>query len=209
MLTRLAARLDLEPDELQRALALGAILAGITCSYTLSKTVRDAHFLSELPVSLLPYVYLGVGAASTLASFLFTRLTRRAATWEALATISLVAAISLAVFGQLFRIQASWVPVSFYVWHNVYGLLVVSQVWLVANSVSNPREARRTFGLIGLGGILGGLVGGVIAAPLAHVLSLSALVTTAAVLQAAVVLLVRAGSPRVAEAEEPAPAEEK
>jgi ATP:ADP antiporter, AAA family len=204
MLARLAARLDLGPDELQRALALGLLLAGITGSYTLAKTVRDAHFLSELPVSLLPYIYLGVAAASTVASFLFARLTRRAASWEALATISLVAAISLALFGQLFRIDAPWVPVSFYVWTNVYGLLVVSQFWLFANSVSNPREARRTFGLIGLGGILGGLLGGLIAAPLARVWSLSALVTVAAVLQAAVVLLVRTGSPRAAQAEEPA-----
>jgi ATP:ADP antiporter, AAA family len=205
MLTRLATRLDLAPGELKRALALGLILAGITSSYTLSKTVRDAHFLSELPVALLPYVYLGVGAASVVASFLFARLTRRAATWEALAIISLVAAISLAVFGQLFRIEAPWVPVSFYLWNNVYGLLVVSQFWLFANSVSNPREARRTFGLIGLGGILGGLVGGMLAAPLAHVWSLAALLTAAGVLQAAVVLLVRAGSPRAAEAAEEEP----
>jgi AAA family ATP:ADP antiporter len=208
ILTRLATRLDLGSDELKRALALGLILAGITGSYTLSKTVRDAHFLTELPVSLLPYVYLGVGAASVIASVLFARLTRRAATWEALAIISLVAAISLAVFGQLFRIDAHWVPVSFYVWNNVYGLLVVSQFWLFANSVSNSREARRTFGLIGLGGILGGLAGGLVAAPLAHVWSLSALLTAAAVVQAAVVLLVRKGSPRAAEAEaEPAAVE--
>ena len=46
MLTRIASKLDLRPDELKRALALGLILAGITGSYTLSKTVRDAHFLA-------------------------------------------------------------------------------------------------------------------------------------------------------------------
>src|SRR5947207_2310486 len=78
ILTRLATRLDLGPDELKRALALGLILAGITGSYTLSKTVRDAHFLTELPVSLLPYVYLGVGAASAIASVLFALLTAAA-----------------------------------------------------------------------------------------------------------------------------------
>src|SRR6185436_1537513 len=75
-------------------------------------------------------------------------------------------------------------------------------------SVSNPREARRTFSWIGLGGIFGGLVGGLIAAPLAHVWSLTSLLNTAAVLQALVVLLVRVGRRKVGhEVEEPASTE--
>ena len=49
----LAARLDLKPDELKRAFGLGLMLAGIIASYTLAKTVRDAHFLSVLPVLML------------------------------------------------------------------------------------------------------------------------------------------------------------
>ncbi|HET9325388.1 MAG TPA: Npt1/Npt2 family nucleotide transporter [Candidatus Eisenbacteria bacterium] len=205
----LAARLDLKPDELKRALGLGLMLGGVIGSYTLAKTVRDAHFLSELPVSVLPWVYIGVGVLSAFASGLLARVTRRAATWESLAVMSLLAAISLAAFGQLFRIQASWVPVTFYLWSNVYGLIVVSQFWLFANSVSNPREARRTFSFVGLGGILGGLVGGLIAAPLAHVWSLTSLLNAAAVLQALVVLLVRVGRSKAAqlETEEPAPEE--
>ena len=152
----LAKRLDLQTDELKRALGLGVMLAGVISSYTLAKTVRDAHFLSELPVSMLPYVSIGVGVLSAIVSSLLARLTRRAASWESLAIMSLLAAISLAVFGQLFRIEAPWVPVTFYLWSNVYGLIVVSQFWLFANSVSNPREARRTFSWIGLGGIFGG-----------------------------------------------------
>ncbi len=206
---RLAARFDLRPDEFKRALTLGIMLGGVTWSYTLAKTVRDAHFLSTLPVTALPYVYLGVGGLSALASALFARITRRSPGAESLAVMSLVAAISLAVFGQLFRIQASWVPVSFYLWSNIYGLIVISQFWLYANSVSNPREARRTFSLIGLGGILGGLLGGMLAAPLAHMWSLSSLLNAAALLQAAVVLLVRLGGRRVTGAElEPAPLED-
>jgi AAA family ATP:ADP antiporter len=206
----LAARLDLKPDELKRAFGLGLMLAGIIASYTLAKTVRDAHFLSVLPVSLLPWVYIGVGLLSAFVSALLSRVTRRAASWESLAVMSLLAAISLAAFGQLFRIRASWVPVAFYLWSNVYGLIVLSQFWLFANSVSNPREARRTFSLIGLGGIFGGLVGGLIAAPLANVWSLSSLLNVAAVLQALVVLLVRVGKSKVAsmETEAPAPLEE-
>jgi AAA family ATP:ADP antiporter len=204
MLTQLAARLQLKTDEMKRALALGLILGGVTASYTLTKTVRDAEFLAALPATLLPYVYLGVGIVSGLASIMFVRATRRAATWESLAVMALIAALSLAAFAQLFRITATWVPVAFYLWSNVYGLILVAQFWLFANGVSNPREARRTFSWIGLGGIVGGLLGGLIAAPLAQLWPLPSLLNAAAVLQALVVLLVRVSSSRAKdEAEAP------
>src|SRR5438552_1939914 len=106
-------KLELRPDEASRALTLAMILAGITTSYTLTKTVRDAFFLAHLPASKLPYVFLAVGLLTAAASLVFSRLTRRRASWEGLAMISAVAALSLGVFSQLFRLKATWVPVAF------------------------------------------------------------------------------------------------
>jgi ATP:ADP antiporter, AAA family len=180
---------------------LGIILAGITSSYTLTKTVRDAFFLANLPASKLPYVFLAVGALTALASLFFSRFTWRRASWEGLAWISMVAALSLGVFSQLFRFQASWVPVAFYLWVNVYGLILVAEFWLFANSISNPREARRTFGPVGSAGIVGGLIGGLIAAPLARLWTLPSLLLVAAVLQGAVALLVKLRASHTASAE--------
>jgi AAA family ATP:ADP antiporter len=191
VLKSLAARLHLEVGELQRALALGSILAGIIGSYTLARTVRDAEFLSRLPATLLPYVLIGVGGVSVLGSWVFARATRRASTWESLVGTALVVAVSLAAFGQLFRLGAPWVPIAFYLWSNLYGAVLGSQFWLFADSASHPREARRTFSLIGIGGILGGLAGGAIAAPLAHWWRLPSLLNAAALILALAVLLVR------------------
>ena len=208
VLERLGRRLELQPEEAKRALSLGLILAGVTGSYTLTKTVRDAFYLATLPATTLPYIYIAVGIVTAVASVLFARATRRRSSWEGLAGMAMVAAISLAVFGQLFRLKLAWIPIAFYLWVNVYGLILVSQFWLFANSVSHPREARRTFGLIGSGGILGALVGGAIASPLAHLWTLSSLLNVAALLQALVVLLMRVGPGRAGETEsvEAAPA---
>ena len=184
-------RLQLNPDEARRAITLGLALAGITSSYTLTKTVRDAFFLAHLPASKLPYVFLAVGALTAGASIFFSRLTRRRAAWEGLAWVSTLGALSLGIFSQLFRLQASWVPIAFYLWVNVYGLILVSEFWLFANSISHPREARRTFGPVGSAGIVGGLIGGIIAAPLARLWSLPSLLLVSALLQAGVALLVR------------------
>src|SRR5439155_1701339 len=66
MIDRIAQILRLKPDETRHALAFGATLFALTCSYTLVKTARDALFLAELPVALLPTVYLGGLLASPL-----------------------------------------------------------------------------------------------------------------------------------------------
>ena len=187
----LARRFQLDPDEARRAHALGAILFALVGSYTLVKTARDADFLAELPVSVLPYVLVVVGLLTLGATLVFGRLTQRLANWQALAAGAVSCGLSLLVFAWLFRLQARWVTIAFYLWANVYGLILMSQFWAFAASLSDPREARRTFGVIGVGGLLGGLFGGLIAAPLARMWSLSALVMAAAILLIAAVPLLR------------------
>jgi AAA family ATP:ADP antiporter len=163
MIDRLARLLRQEPSEFRQALALGAILFAITSSYTLVKTARDSLYLAQLPAQTLPYVYLGVGIITLAFSQVYAWLTRRWAAWKSLAGLAGVAAVSLVVFASFFRLPMSWVPVTFYLWINVYGLLLVSQFWAFTNSISDPRLAKRILGIVGGGGILGGLAGGLIA----------------------------------------------
>src|SRR5262249_55217296 len=154
--------------ELHHSLWLGAMLLAITSSYTLVKIARDALFLSLLPARLLPSVYLVVGGVTLVLSWSFGRLTQR---FSPLATLNATAALSaivLALFALTFDSGPDWIPVAFYVWVNVYGLILVSQFWIFTNSVSDPREAKKIFGIIGGGGILGGLLGGIVAASLAQ-----------------------------------------
>lgn len=193
MLDHLARRLQLEPAELRHALTLSGMLFSITSSYTLTKTARDAMFLAHLPASDLPYVYLGAGLLTVIVSLLFTRVTRRVPTWMTLAGTALVAAISLAVFAWAFGLALPWVPVAFYVWVNLYGLMLTSQFWNFTNSISDPREAKRIFGIVGGGGILGGLVGGLVAARLGSASGLAALLVVASGLVALTVPAVWAG----------------
>src|SRR5580765_3875024 len=142
---------------------------------------RRAHALGAILFALLT---LG-------ATLVFGRLTQRLANWQALAAGAVSCGLSLLVFAWLFRLHARWVTIAFYLWANVYGLILMSQFWAFAASLSDPREARRTFGVIGVGGLLGGLFGGLIAAPLARMWSLSALVMAAAILLIAAVPLLR------------------
>lgn len=182
MLDWFARRMRLETYEARHALVLGLVLLTLTSSYTLVKTSRDALYLAELPAETLPWVYLGVGVVTFVAAGLFSFWTRRKSTFETLAGTALVSAISLAGFAWLFRLTAPWVPVVLYLWVNVYGLLLMTQFWLFANSVSDPREAKRIYGTVGVGGIVGGLIGGLLAPALAGRWGLASLMVVAAAL---------------------------
>jgi len=190
MLVWLSRRLQLQSDETQRALVLGLVLFSLTSSYTLVKTARDALYLASLPAETLPWVFLGVGALTFVAAGIFARATRHRSTFETLTGTAMVSATSLGIFAYLFRLTAPWIPVVLYLWVNLYGLLLMSQFWLFANSISNPREAKRTYGIVGVGGILGGLFGGLAAPGLASAWNLSALMVVSALLLVAGVAVV-------------------
>src|SRR5262249_17275376 len=98
MVQRLARRFPLEPDEARRAHALAAIFFALVGSYTLVKTARDADFLAQYPVRVLPYVLMAIGVLTLGATLLFSRLTKRLANGQALAAGAVSCALSLLVF---------------------------------------------------------------------------------------------------------------
>ncbi len=59
----------------------------------------------------------------------------------------------------LFRTRAAWVSAAFFVFGLIFGLLLVSQFWTLANEIYDSRQARRLFGFIGGGASLGGITG--------------------------------------------------
>jgi ATP:ADP antiporter, AAA family len=211
VITAIGRRIRMEPRELADALGLGAILMAITCSYTLVKVSRDALFLSVLPARALPVVYLIVGVITLALAWAFGRLTRR---WSPLRTLiggAAIAAAVLAAFAFGFRSRQPWMPMAFYTWVNVYGLLLTSQFWIWTNSVSDPREARNIFGIVGGGGILGGLIGGIAAATLASRVSLASLALAGAAVLGVMVMVVALAVHRgqVRRPEEPPPVDDR
>jgi AAA family ATP:ADP antiporter len=50
----------------------------------------------------------------------------------------------------------------FNIWVSLFSIVTVSQGWLVAANVFNPREAKRLYGLLGLGAVVGAAFGSAI-----------------------------------------------
>jgi AAA family ATP:ADP antiporter len=91
-------------------------------------------------------------------TWLIARLPRR---WGLpIAQMGLV--VLLVVFWFLFQTSQAWVPVLFYLFGLLLGILLISQFWTLANVIYDPRQAKRVFGFIGGGAPLGGMAGSAI-----------------------------------------------
>ena len=53
------------------------------------------------------------------------------------------------LFWLLFRSEASWISAGFYLFGQIFGTLLLSQFWTLANEIYDPRQARRLFGFLG------------------------------------------------------------
>jgi len=177
--------MGMDARELRTALWLGAALLTVTSSYTLVKTARDSLFLSMLPATWLPWVYILVGIATLAVSLLFGWLTQWLSPRQSLVGSVLAAAAGLVACIFVVWDSYQWMPAVFYLYVNAYGLIVISQFWLYTNSRSDPRAMKRMGGVVGAGAILGGIVGGVLASTLGGWLPLRWLIAAGAGLLAA------------------------
>ena len=154
----------------------------IITSYYLIKPVSRSLVLGELGYRMVPYVDLLSAILMGPIVTVFAKLVDRVPKPRLVGGSFWAVAGILLVFWKLLGHSIPWLAGAFYVWVNVFSVLVVTLFWLVANDLYRPREAKRLFGLIGSGGILGGVVGSSIAALGAQVLGTGQLLLLAAVL---------------------------
>lgn len=128
-------------------------------AYNVLKPITRAKFIADLGADNLPYVQLAAGVLIGLAMTLYARLVdllpRR---WVIPVTQTALAAVLL-VFWLLFRLGGDWVSAAFYLFGLIFGILLISQFWTLANDMYDARQAKRLFGFIGGGASLGGVSG--------------------------------------------------
>jgi len=132
-------------------------------SHYIAKSVRNATFVQRVGADDLDVMYLLTAVVVTAAMVVYSRWVDRVRQTTLLQATFALTIGALLAFWQLLQ-GGSGVLVSgaFYLFVKLYGLLLVSQFWLVGNVLFTTRQAKRLFGPIGLGLILGGIAGGVI-----------------------------------------------
>ena len=152
------SRVDPDPGKpiLLRTLPFAALLFLLVAAHTLLETARDSLFLTQQPISHLPFVFLAVTAAvlalTPLQRLLWSTGHRGALPVTLLATGIITLSFWLAT-GQRGTV------VAFYVWTALFSSLVFVQFWLTADEAFALGDAKKTFGFIAAGGLLGAVAG--------------------------------------------------
>lgn len=150
---------DVRPGEHSRIVLLGLYFASIMVASNILKPVSWGLFLNRFDASRLPYLYILIAAAGGLVSYLYTRVAVVASLEAAVATATAVCVALVLVFWALIDVGSSGLLYAFSVFVSLVGLVFLAQGWLIAGTLFDSREAKRLYGLLGLGAILGAAAG--------------------------------------------------
>jgi len=126
------------------------VALGITGS-----AARDAYFLNMVDRDYLPLMFLAVAIVLTLTIDIYNRLSKNRDLIHTTTVSCLVFALSLVFIQNNLK---GWVIYFLYVWIEVIILIIITQFWILAADVFNPRQAKRLFSLLGAGGALGSII---------------------------------------------------
>lgn len=116
---------------------------------------RDAYFLNMVDKKYLPLMFLAVAIVLSLVIEIYSRLSKN----KDLSTV--VSGTGIIFILALLAIQKhldGWVIPFLYVWKDVMDAIIITQFWMIASQVFDPRQAKRLFGLLGAGGALAAII---------------------------------------------------
>jgi len=107
-----------------------------------------------------PWVW--IASALVLGSFigLYHRLVERYSRLAVVLGSCLMFIVLLVGFRAALDWQGRVVSVAFYIFVDIFSVILVEQFWSLADSVTETNAGRKSFWFIGTGGLLGGVIGG-------------------------------------------------
>src|SRR6266852_1774430 len=153
--------LNIHPGDLGRGTLLCACLFLVITTYKIGGVAGPALFLSRFQASQLAYADISSALLVILVVAGYVRLARRVPFQGLLLGSTLFFASNCVLFwGLIHYLHLAWLFPVFYVWVKIFGVLVPTQIWTLANYVLTTREAKRVFGMVGGGGIAGWIFSG-------------------------------------------------
>ena len=152
----LAPIVELRENESGIAVLMFAYSFLAMTAYNIIQPITRSRFISSLGADNLPYVLL-------VSVFIVGGIMQGYSRLGSLVPPKWVVPVTQGAMVALlagFWMAAGWgwtsVDVGFYLFGQIYGILLISQFWTLANIIFDPRQAKRLFGFIGGGASLGG-----------------------------------------------------
>lgn len=147
------------PNERREVWAAFLMLFGLIFGHSVLETARDALFLTSIQPSRLPWVYIGIAAASLAITQLQSKVARSMNRRRALSIWTASAAVVTAGFWLLLHRLGPAGLYALYIWSGVLTTLVLVHFWTLLGSLFSVTQAKRLYSVIGTGSVLGAIVG--------------------------------------------------
>ena len=164
LLNRILSRfVEIKPGEEVIASLLFLYFFLIMFPYGIIKPVRDAQYLLELGSIKLPFAYLSTAFIMFFIVHFYSKLQVKVKRRVLIISSLIFFTVTCFLSRQLFMLEElGLIPLFFWIWANIFVVVLGTQFWIIVNDVFNPREVKRLIGFFGGGGLLGGILGGVL-----------------------------------------------
>ncbi len=195
----LRRRVDVRDDERAATVAAFLLFFFVLSAYFVLRPIRDAVAAAS-GVQQLPWLFAGTLAATLAFNPVFAALVVRFPARRFVPIMFELFAANLLIFYVVMRAAAAqagspadvWSGRTFYVWTSVLAFFGPSIFWCLMADAFRSDQAKRLFGVIGVGGTLGSITGSALTATLARTLGpVNLLLVSAALLQGAVLCAAR------------------
>jgi len=162
----------LEKEDWAKALPLSAFFFLVIITFWVLKPIKRGmmvHYFADSPLKIWGMTFHGAQTeqlgkvlnviAIYFAVVLFTWLVKKFPRHYLVLIFGVVFSGLFLIYSYLLKHQNGPVVVSFFVLGDVYVTVMVALFWSFTNDIASPQEAKRTYGFIGLGGVVGGFVG--------------------------------------------------
>jgi len=138
----------------------------IILAYYQVKSASRSLLIEYWGADNFPWVW--IASALVLGSFigLYHRLVERYSRLAVVLGSCLLFIVLLAGFRAMLGWYAAAASLTFYIFVDIFSVILVEQFWSLANTVTSAAAGRRSYWLIGTGGLLGGVLGGATATAL-------------------------------------------
>lgn len=159
---------DVRPGEYRRTVFMSFYLLFVLFAYYVLKSASEAMFLNKFDIDKLPDLYILMAVFGGALAYVYSKMAART---------SLNTAVTWTLFISIACLVAMWFPLRyrqptmvyvFAVWVRLFSVVTVTQGWVVATNLFNPREAKRVYGLLGMGMVVGAAFGGEFTTDLVH-----------------------------------------
>ena len=144
----------------KRAIILFVNFFLIILAYYHVKPASRSLFIEYLGADQLPYVWIGTALFLGTVIGFYHHLVERYHRLNVVLGTCLLFILLLILFVDLLTGKSATAAVAFYIFVDIFSVVLVEQFWSLTNSVYETEDGKRWYGIVGTGGLLGGVLGG-------------------------------------------------